>query len=151
MKKYDWSRLNHMQVGRYAEYLVKMEFALQGFDVYEPEVDYHGIDFVIRRESGKYYEIQVKSIRSQNTGYIFLLKSKFVPRENLFAAIVILDQGKKPRIYLIPSKKWLRPNSLLVDRTYHGKTSKPEWGLNISRRNTQLLHQYEFDRVVRHL
>jgi hypothetical protein len=31
MDRYDWSRLNHLQFGRYAEYFVKMEFALYGF------------------------------------------------------------------------------------------------------------------------
>jgi len=31
-KRYDWARLNHLQVGRYAEYLAKMEFAMFGFD-----------------------------------------------------------------------------------------------------------------------
>jgi len=35
-------------VGRYAEYYVKMEFTLHGFDVYSAaEVDDKGIDFVI--------------------------------------------------------------------------------------------------------
>jgi hypothetical protein len=38
MERYEWSKLNHMQLGRCAEYLVKMEFALYGFDVYTAEV-----------------------------------------------------------------------------------------------------------------
>ena len=41
----------------------KMEFTRHGFDVYEPEVDQRGIDFVIRKSEGKYYEMQVKSKR----------------------------------------------------------------------------------------
>ena len=49
MDKYDWSRLTHLQVGRFAEYFVKMEFTLYGFDVYQAEVDDKGIDFVIRK------------------------------------------------------------------------------------------------------
>jgi hypothetical protein len=43
MQKYDWTRLNHLQVGKYAEYFVKMEFTLYGFDVYSREVDDRGV------------------------------------------------------------------------------------------------------------
>jgi len=63
MEKYDWSRLTHLQVGRFAEYFVKMEFTLYGFDVYQAEVDDKGIDFVIRKGHERYFDIQVKSIR----------------------------------------------------------------------------------------
>jgi len=40
-----WSKLSTLQLGRYAEYFVKMEFTLHGFDVYSAEVDDKGIDF----------------------------------------------------------------------------------------------------------
>jgi len=33
MDRYDWKRLNHLQVGRYSEYFVKMGFTLYGFSV----------------------------------------------------------------------------------------------------------------------
>lgn len=47
---YDWGKLNHLQLGRYAEYFVKMEFTRHGFDVYSAEVDGKGIDLVVRTE-----------------------------------------------------------------------------------------------------
>ena len=59
-KKFEWGKLNHLQLGRYAEYYAKMEFTLLGFDVYEPEVDDKGIDFIIRKDEDNFYEIQVK-------------------------------------------------------------------------------------------
>lgn len=65
-ERFDWSRLNHLQIGRYAEYFVKMEFTLYGFDVYTAEVDYHGIDFAVRRDPTRYYDVQVKSVRNLN-------------------------------------------------------------------------------------
>ena len=34
-----WSKLNHLQLGKYAEYYAKMEFASYGFEVYSSEVD----------------------------------------------------------------------------------------------------------------
>lgn len=148
LERYNWSRLTPLQVGRYAEYLVKMEFTLWGFDVYTSEVDDKGIDFVIRRDQGRYYEIQVKSLRG--LGYIFLTKDKFPLRENLLAAIVLFANNEAPSIYLIPSSVWLEPNALFVSRDYNkeGQKSKPEWGLNISQRNLPLLTSYVFDRMI---
>ena len=55
--KFDWTKLSSIQLGRYAEYFVKMEFTLLGFDVYEPEIDDKGIDFIIRKDLNKFYEI----------------------------------------------------------------------------------------------
>ena len=76
MPNLNWSKLNSLQIGRYAEYYAKMEFASYGFDVYSSEVDDHGIDFIVKKQK-KYYEIQVKSLRDANkVRYIFILKSK---------------------------------------------------------------------------
>lgn len=58
-----WDKLNSLKVGRYAEYLIKMELTAQGCDVYTSEVDDRGIDFVIRKDYWHYYDIQVKSFR----------------------------------------------------------------------------------------
>jgi len=63
MDKYNWGRLNHLQLGKYAEYFVKMEFTLFGFEVYDSEVDDRGIDFVVRKDENNYYDVQVKSIQ----------------------------------------------------------------------------------------
>ena len=77
IEKYKWSELNHLQVGKYGEYLVKMEFTSLGYDVYSAEVDNKGIDFVVRTRKGRYYDIQVKSVRGFN--YIFFPKKNFSP------------------------------------------------------------------------
>ena len=71
---YDWGKLNHMQLGRYAEYFVRMEFTRHGFDVYAAEVDDKGIDFIVRKEHRpggteveyRYCDVQVKSVRRLN-------------------------------------------------------------------------------------
>ena len=75
MGRFTWSRLNSHQVGRFAEYFVKMEFALYGFEIFTSEVDDRGIDFVVRHGQSPFYEIQVKSVRTSN--YVFMQKSKF--------------------------------------------------------------------------
>jgi len=148
-QKHQWSKLTRQQLGRYAEYFVKMEFTLHGFDVYSAEVDDKGIDLVIRKDEGRYYDIQVKSAR--NLTYIYLSKAKFTPRKNLLAAIVLFSDDEVPALYLVPSISWLKPNALFVSRDYEGKKSEPEWGLNLSRRNLYLLDPFAFENVVKDL
>lgn len=113
------------------------------------EVDDRGVDFVIRTEDGRYYDIQVKSI--SGFSYVFFPKHKFQLRSNLLAAIVMFFDGKPPESYLIPSEVWLNPDSLLVSRDYEGRKSKPEWGLNLSRKNFPLLQEFAFDKAASEL
>jgi hypothetical protein len=151
MDRYDWGRLSALQVGRYAEYFVKMEFTLYGFEVYTSEVDDHGVDFVMRKGEGRYFEVQVKSVRVGRSNYIFLPKSKFPMRDTMLAAVVLLYPGQEPQLYLIPATAWREPNALLVDRVYEGLTSAPEWGLNLSEKNAPLLVPYAFSEMVERL
>ena len=146
MKRYNWARLSPFQVGRYAEYYVKMELTLQGLDIYTSEVDDKGLDFVGRTTTGHFLEFQVKSVRGMN--YIFFPKDKFHLRDSLYAAVVVFVEGEGPKCFLIPSTAWLTPNALLAERNYEGKKSRPEWGINVSRKNWELLEQYAFDRIV---
>jgi hypothetical protein len=154
LERHEWSRLSPLQIGRYAEYLVKMEFTLYGFDVYSAEVDDKGIDFVIRKENrqeneeveSRYYDVQVKSVRAMN--YVFFRKDRFAPRDNLLAAVALFKSGNAPELYLIPATAWRKLDALLVDRDYEGLKSPPEWGLNLSRRTLVLLERFRFeDRV----
>ena len=146
---HEWSKLSSQQLGKYAEYLVKMEFTLHGFDVYSAEVDDKRIDLVIRKNRNIYYDIQVKS--SRNLNYIFIPKDKYELHENLLISIVQFSDFEIPNIYLVPSVTWKSPNALFVDRNYEGKKSKPEWGLNLSNRNIPLLEKYSFERIVNSL
>lgn len=144
--KYLWSRLNRGQLGRYAEYYVKMEFVLHGCDVYSAEVDCRGIDFIIRTPANRHFDIQVKS--SCKGSYVFFPKHNFKPRGNLLAAVVLFQEGGQPGLYLIPSTVWKNPNALYVDRNYEGKKSKPEYGLILSGKNRPSLGKYSFDKTV---
>ena len=147
--RYQWKELNKLQVGAYAEYFVKMEFTMYGFQVYSTEVDDRGVDFICRYEGGIFYEIQVKSLRGR--GYVFVQKDKFRLRRELLMAFVLLNEGKEPELLLIPSLAWQSPNALLVSRDYEGKKSKPEWGVNVSRRNYELLSQFAFSRQIENM
>ena len=149
MDRHDWSRLNHLQLGRYAEYFVKMEFTLFGFDVYGAEVDDRGIDFVARSDAGKYWDVQVKSCRDLN--YLYFRKDRFTLRSNLLAAVVLFSNDEAPDVYLIPATAWDEPNALFVSRDYAGMASAPEWGLNLSARNLKYLKPYGFSATLSRL
>ena len=78
MPSTQWSNLNTLQIGRYAEYYAKMEFSSYGWEVYTSEVDDHGVDFAAKSPIGnKFYEVQVKSVRNLTT-YVYIPKSKMV-------------------------------------------------------------------------
>lgn len=147
MPNMNWSKLNSLQLGRYAEYYAKMEFASYGFEVYTSEVDDHGVDFIAKLPGeNRFYEVQVKSLRDY--GYIFMAKSKMpeLSDERLICFLHFID-GKLPDVFVIPASAWKNPNAILVDRKYDkpGQKSEPEWGVNVSKKNYNLLAEYKAD------
>jgi hypothetical protein len=149
MQRYDWARLNPLQVGRYAEYFTKMEFTLFGFEVYTSEVDDRCVDFVVRRDGGQFYDVQVKSVRGHS--YAFIPKAKYPIAPHRLVALVVFHLNREPELYLIPISAWLAPNQLLVARDYEGLKSEPEWGINISQKNQSLLDTHRFERLIERL
>jgi hypothetical protein len=142
LHNHHWSYLNHLQIGRFGEYLVKTELTRYGLDIYSSEVDDRGIDFIVRLSESKYLDIQVKTVRELN--YIFFRKHVFHPRENLYAALVILRESQPPDLFLIPSMAWMKPDSLLISRDFEEAESDPEWGINLSQKNMELLERFQF-------
>lgn len=119
-------------------------------EVYTTEVDDHGVDFIVKDKNGRFCEIQVKSLRGK--GYVFMPKSKFdISNKNLYLTLLIFEHGKLPDIFLIPSQAWEVPNDVFVDRKYDkpGQTSKPEYGINFSRRNYEILEIFNFEESVK--
>lgn len=142
-----WSQLNHMQLGKYAEYYAKMEFASYGFDVYTSEVDDHGIDFIAKTKSGRFLEIQVKAARQTN--YVFMQKEKWdIQNPDYYLALLLFEDDKLPEVYLIPAIAWKTPNELLCDKDYDGLKSKPEYGLNLSKKKRSLLEEFKIEAIL---
>ena len=143
MPNMDWNCLTPLQLGRYAEYFAKMEFASYGYEVYTSEVDDHGVDFVTKLGNSPFLEVQVKSVRGN--GYVFMNKNKFdITNESLLLCLLIFEPNKLPEIYLIPATAWAAPNEFLVSHDYRlDQKSKPEWGLNLSKKNMKHLAEYK--------
>lgn len=144
MPNLNWSILNHMQLGRYAEYYAKMEFSSYGYDVYTSEVDDHGVDFIARSPDGVFYEIQVKATRSN---YVFIQKDKIKLDDKHLICYMRFCDGALPSVYIIPASVWASPNAVFVSHDYDkpGQSSKPEWGINYSDKNSCLLDPYKSD------
>jgi hypothetical protein len=120
--RYNWKNLNKQQVGAFSEYFVKMEMIMYGFQVYSTEVDDRGIDFLTRYENKPFFSIQVKSVRGMNC--VFMRKKYFKLSADLYLALAILNEGVEPKLFLIPSKPWEKPNELIKDRDYKDKKSE---------------------------
>lgn len=146
-----WSILNRIQLEEYAEYYAKMEFASYGLDVYASEVDDHGVDFIVKDKKKVFNEIQVKSLRDK--GYTFMQQEKFdLSSKNLYLVLLIFEEDKLPNIYLVPTSAWNNQNNMFVIRNYdQGQKSKPEYGVNITNSNKQILENYRFDIMVKEL
>lgn len=150
MSNKNWAILKPNQLGRYAEYFAKMEFASYGLEVFGSEVDDRGIDFIVKDKKGRFFEIQVKSKRGN--GYVFAEKNKFnIDNEHLFLVLLIFKEGLLPEIFLIPSGIWNAPNEVFVDRKYDkpGQKSKPEYGINISNKNFDILKKFDFEETIK--
>lgn len=147
----NWDRLNSLQIGKYAEYLAKMEFTSYGFDVFTSEVDDKGIDFIVKTNGKRFLEIQVKSVRNWNT--TFLMKDKFnINNENLYLVFMRFENNKMPNIFIIPASAWKEPNVVFKSNDYGpGLKSKPDWGLLISKKNMSFLEQYKFENIIKEL
>ena len=147
MERFLWSALSGQQKGAFAEYFVKMELTMHGFEVYGTEVDDRGIDFIARKSGGPFFELQVKS--AQKTNYVFMTKEKFPLTELRYLALVVLEDHAPPLLYLVPSMAWQQPNSLLVSHDYSDKhKSKPEWGLSLAKRYRKQLDAFRFERTL---
>ena len=61
--------------------------------------------------------------------------------------------GELPDVFVIPATAWDKPNAVLVDRNYDrpGQTSKPEWGISISKKNYSMLDTYKAENKLSEL
>ena len=86
--------------------------------------------------------MQVKSSRGLND--ICFAKDKFVPKPNLIAMLgIFYTSYMSPKFFIIPSTVWIdKQNGFFIERDKPGMNYKPEWGINLSRKNLGLLRPY---------
>jgi len=139
----DRKKANHLQLGKFAEAYSKFVFQANGFVTYTSDVDDRGIDFLAESSDKRFYKVQVKSVKKSE--YVFMRKTDFRMNENMLLCLLRFKEGSEPDIYIIPAEEWNVPNELLVSRDFgNGMKSKPEWGVNISKKNMPLLEKYGY-------
>ena len=143
-KDYRWGHLDKQKVGRFGEYFAKMEFLRSGFDVYSPEVDDKAIDCLLRIDGPEpiYLEVQIKTVRLASPGYVFMRKRHFSLHANRRLALVVLQEGHFPELYLLPASLWQQPVSPFSSKDYEGLKSDPEYGLTVSPKSLAALEPY---------
>lgn len=160
-----WSRqeLNSQKLGCFGEYYAKMALASYGFGIYSSEVDDHGIDFLVETKLHHFLRFQVKTIRTASTGYVFMHQYSYMnvgkglpaekhlafspDDESLFIALLLLEDGKEPDVYIIPSSAWKKDSGMTF--VYRDSYEKPEYGINISQKNiSQHLQEYSIQNMI---
>jgi len=111
--------------GKRIEYGLLGLMLQEGLDVYEPLIDYHGTDLVVKKSNGTFIEIQIKaSSKTIVTGY-----------SGLFGNIP--HKAQKNYFYIFYSEKlniiWLMSSAEFIK---HSKQNKR--GKNIARRTIEL-------------
>ena len=71
--------------------------------------------------------------------------------DDRLVVLVLLEDGRPARAFLIPTPAWRQPSPLLVDRDYEGLKSEPEWGIQLSGRSIPLLDEFDFAAQARSL
>jgi len=147
MPKLKWSHLNNLQLGRYAEYYAKMDFASYGYQVFQAEVDDHGVDFIARKSGGDFIEVQVKSLSFPKSKYTFLKEKYFDPNwKNFYIYLILFTEDQLPKGYLIPSSVFKESDNPIFK--YKPNYKEPEYGINLSMKNMPLLEKYSLDKML---
>ena len=144
----NWSRkdLTPQKLGTFGEYYAKMTMASYGMSIYTSEVDDHGIDFVAEFEN-RFLKFQVKTIRG-TSGYVFMKAADFSPDDpNFYLLLLCLADGEYPKVYMIPANAWHDPTkTMFVYHAYENRKSKPEYGINLSKKNEMQLESYRIEK-----
>ena len=145
--RYAWLHLNRQQKGTYGEYIAKMEFVMYGYLVFGAEIDDRGVDFVIKNNAGKHFDVQVKTVTKSN--YTYIKESKF--SEELWICLVVLNEGEQPKIYLLSGRDWDSDTKGLLQRHCFPNANEPEYGIHLAKKRMPLPERFEFDRSVERL
>jgi len=149
MPNLTWSHLNKQQLGRYGEIWTFMEFLSYGLNVYPTEVDDHGVDLVVKDVRGKYWDVQVKSVRGWTYIYFktdYIDRANALDEPNLLVCYMNFVDGCMPEVFLFPSTVFMNVHDggVFKDRGY-------EYGISVSKRNRHELEEYHLEDVVKSL
>ena len=101
--------------GKRGEYMVIGKLLEKGFTVYTPVADIEGIDCIIRNDTGRLIEIQIKTRNErEEEGRQFRVKD-LKPHKDFFIACYLID---KDELWIIPSFQFKKSAYLNSEGTY---------------------------------
>ena len=139
-------RLTTQALGKFCEYYAKMALLSYGVRIYTPEIDDHGIDFVAEGREG-FLKFQVKGVRGLSQ--VFMEKKYFDAEDGaMYLVLILLIEGEEPDLYVIPASAWRRESPVFVSYDYEGKKSRPDYTVNVSRKNLPELEKYRLENML---
>ena len=75
--------MSNISFGKAIEYKVASEMTREGYDVYLPVADDHGVDLIARTPAGNIVEVQVKALSKSSKGGVFAAINHS-PRNNFY-------------------------------------------------------------------
>ncbi|MDD2720102.1 MAG: hypothetical protein PHH47_02190 [Gallionella sp.] len=112
---------------------------MKNFLIFSSEVDDRGIDFVARREDGKHFDVQVKTITGNN--YTFVKESKF--SSALLVCLIVLRESRPPAAYLFTRSDWDSPTDGLLEKHSFPNASEAEFGIHLAEKRAEVLAKFE--------
>lgn len=97
----NWNNLESLKLGKCGELYAEYIFSCLGCMVYEPMVDDHGVDLLIKHNMD-FYRVQVKTVRNYN--YTFIKKDNPPIDTTYYLLYVRVLEDKEPQAYLFPMK-----------------------------------------------
>lgn len=146
-----WGDLTKQEVGKLGTDIAQARFVAQGFEIFSLSGSSTATTFGVRRANGPGYEVRVRTCRLPRGNYTFFTKRSLDLADDRLVVLVLLEDGRPARVFLIPSTAWREPSPLLVDRDYEGLKSEPEWGIQLSGRSMPLLEEFDFAAQARTL
>ena len=120
---------------------------MYGYLVFSAEIDDRGVDFVVRNDAGRHFDVQVKTVTDRN--YTYITESKF--SESLWICLVVLTEGDHPTLYLFSGRDWNSDTSNLLQRHHFPKSKEAEYGIHIAKKRVLVMKRFAFDQSVERL
>lgn len=141
--------MSNIELSKYAKEFFKARLESLGFNLVD--INLGNVDACVKTKD-KYYKFKVKSIRKPSTGYIKIKKKDVdIDDESLFISTILFYDTGISDIFLIPAADLENDNDLFRNRDYHNLKSTPEWGLNVTEKNMDILNQYKISKVLEKL
>lgn len=72
----------------------------------------------------------------------------FCEDDAMFLILLLLVDGKEPDMYVIPASAWRRKSPVFVSHDYPEKKSRPDYTVNVSKKNLPELEKYRVENML---